>query len=131
LRPRPLDTRRSHSRLTPLRTARHRPAAEGASPPSFPAAGPADADRASSLVTRATTTATCADGYPHAASGTASPARRGQLPTAGPPPLDHRTHHGLAGRLPATPPPLRTRAEHFLAFTSVGCTLICYRTLAR
>ena len=33
------------------------------------------------------------------------------LPAAGPPPLDHRTHHGLARRLPPPPPPLRTQGR--------------------
>src|SRR5262249_26017108 len=107
------------------------PVVKGGIPPVRSRRGPRRRRPAKLMVTRATTTATCADGYPHAASGPASPAGRGQPPAAGPPPLDHRPHHGLAGRLPAPPPPLRTRAEHFLAFTSVGCTLICYRTLAR
>ncbi|MFD7477443.1 hypothetical protein ACFV8Z_36345 [Streptomyces sp. NPDC059837] len=50
---------------------------------------------------------------------------------AGTPLLDHRAHQGLARRMPPPPPPLRTQAIYFLAFTSIACTLICYRRLAK
>lgn len=43
---------------------------------------------------------------------------------SGAPPLDQRTRHVLAGRQPPFPPSLRAQAEHFLAFTSIACTLI-------
>lgn len=53
------------------------------------------------------------------------------LATARAPPLNHRAHHGLARQLPPPPPTLRAQAEHFLAFTSIACTLISYRRLAK
>ncbi|MFZ4179914.1 transposase [Streptomyces pseudogriseolus] len=54
----------------------------------------------------------------------------GLQPAAGSAPLDHRAHHGLAHRVPTPPPTLRERkASHFLTFTSIACTLICYRRL--
>jgi hypothetical protein len=38
---------------------------------------------------------------------------------------------GPARWLPSTPPPLRTQADHFLAFASMACTLICQAGGAR
>jgi hypothetical protein len=59
------------------------------------------------------------------------PQRHRVLRAAGTPLPDHRAHQGLARRMPPPPPPLRTQAIYFLAFTSIACTLICYRRLAR
>lgn len=40
-------------------------------------------------------------------------------------PVAGGAHDGVAGRVPPPTPPLP--ADHFLAFTGIACTLICYR----
>lgn len=97
---------------------------------SDPTEDPDDAARASCAVTRATTTPTCGDGYASAASpiarkGIESSQRLGQRRWT-----IERTMSWLAGcrRLHQR---YERKTEHFLAFTGIACTLICYRRLAK
>lgn len=52
-------------------------------------------------------------------------------PAAGAAPLDHRTRHGLARRMPTPPPASKRKASHFLAFVGIASTLVCHRRLTR
>lgn len=97
-----------------------------------PAAAHADDGPPSCTRTRATTTTTCPAGYASEASGTTSPAR-----ASSPPPqlgrhrwTIERTMSWLGGcrRLHRR---YERKAEHFLAFTAIACSLICYRALAK
>ena len=82
--------------------------------------------------TRATTTTTCGDGYADAASrhriarkGVETSQRLGRHRWT-----IERTMAWLAGcrRLHRR---YERKADHFLAFTSIACTLICYRRLTK
>ncbi|WP_406422914.1 hypothetical protein [Streptomyces sp. NBC_00842] len=44
--------------------------------------------------------------------------------------MDRRTHHALLDGCRRVPCCYKRKAEHFLAFTSIACTLICCRRLA-
>jgi hypothetical protein len=51
------------------------------------------------------------------------------LPTAGPPPLDHRTHRGLARWMAAAADRYERSSERFYALAMLACAVICFNAL--
>lgn len=110
-RPRPPSGRPGQLLTAGSPSGRRHGCGPSCTPRSARAEAPVVAGPASSMPTRAATTLTCGDGYPSGELGTASPAESWDLAGVGASPLDHRTDHVLARRLPPSPPPLRAQSR--------------------